>query len=74
MNTKYDNRWQGNMNTPTQKGELVVELNFNILKTMQSLQEDLHSFKDYTMNERKEQKAINEALLQIMMGGIPHGQ
>ena len=52
----------------------MVELNSNILKTIQSLQADLQSFKDDNMNEIKEQQAINEALLRYMMGGILHGQ
>ena len=43
------------MTTPTREEELVVELNSDILKTIQSMQEDLHSFKDDNMNERKEQ-------------------
>ena len=68
MNTEDDNSRQGNMNSSTQK-ELVVELNSETLKTIQSLQVDLQSFKDDNMNERKEQKTINEALLRNMMGG-----
>ena len=42
---------------------MVVELNSDIMKTIQSLQADLQSFKDDNLNERKEQQAINEALL-----------
>ena len=41
---------------------------------MQILQEDLQIFKDDIMNERKEQQEINEALMQNMTGGSPHGQ
>ena len=52
----------------------MVELNFDLMKTIQSLQVDLQSFKDENMNERKEKKAINEDLLQNMMIGNPHGQ
>jgi len=59
------------LNTPTREEELVVELNFDILKTIQSLQVDLHSFKDDNMNEIKEKHAINEALMWNMMGGSP---
>ena len=51
MNTKEDNSQQGKINTPTLKEELVVELNYDILKTIQSLQADLQSFKDHNMNE-----------------------
>ena len=74
MNTEEDNNWQGKMNTPTWEAQLVVELNSDILKTIQSLLADLQSFKDDNMNEIKEQKAINEALLQNMTGGSPHGK
>ena len=63
MNTKEDNSWQRNLNSPTQEEELVVELNSNLMKTIHSLQEDLQSFKYDNMNERKEKKEINEALL-----------
>ena len=48
----------------------MVELNFDILKTIQSLQVDLQIFKDDNMNERKEQQEINESLLRNMTGGI----
>ena len=51
----------------------MVELNSNILKTIQSLQEDLEIFMDDNMNERKEQQAINESLLRNMTRGIPQG-
>ena len=63
MNIEEDNNQQGKLNTPTREVELVVELNFDIMKTIQSLQVDLQSFRDDSMNERKEQQAINEALL-----------
>ena len=52
----------------------MVELNFDILKTIQGLQEDLKIFKDDNMNERKEHKAINESLLRNMTEGNPHQQ
>ena len=51
-----------------------MELNSDLMKTIQSLQEYLQSFKDDNMNERKEQKAINEDLIHNMMGVNPHGQ
>ena len=44
------------------------------MKTIQSLQADLQSFKHDNMNERKEQKAINEDLIQNMTGGSLHGK
>ena len=63
MNTEEDNNQQGFLNTPTWEEELVVELNSDILKTIQSLQANLQSFKDDNMNERKEHQVINESLL-----------
>ena len=71
MNMEEDNERQGNLNTPTQEAELVVELNSDILKTIQSLQVDLQSFKDDNLNERNEQQAINESMLRNMTGGSP---
>ena len=59
---KYKNR-QGKLNTPTQEANMVVELNYDIMKTVQSLQEELQSFRDDNMNERKEHQAINEGLM-----------
>ena len=52
----------------------MVELNSDILKTIQSLQADLQSFKDDNMNEIKEQKVINESLMWNIMVGIPLGK
>ena len=74
MNTEQDNRRQGKLNTPTQEAELVVELNFDIMKTIQSHQVDLQSFRNENLNERKKQQEINGALLQNMMGGIRQGK
>ena len=54
MNTKEDNSRQGSMNTPTPEGELVVELNSDILKTIRSLQAELRSLREDNLNERKE--------------------
>ena len=62
------------MNSPTREEELVVELNSDLVKTIESMQAYLQSFKDDKMNERKEQKAINEALLRNMMGVHHHAQ
>ena len=50
MNTEEDNIRQGNLNSPTWEEELVVELNFDLMKTIQSLQADLQTFKDDNMN------------------------
>ena len=59
------------MTTPTPEVNLVVELNSDVLKTLYSLQAELIFFREYSLNERKEEHAINEALLRNMMGGIP---
>ena len=74
MNIEEDNIRKGKFNTPTEEAKLVVELNYDIMKTIQSLQADLHSFREDNLNKRKEQQAINEALLQNMTGGIPQGK
>ena len=39
MNIEEDNNQQGKLNTPTQEEEMVVELNSDIVKTIQSIQE-----------------------------------
>ena len=54
MNTEEDNSQQGNLNSQTQEEELLVELNSNLIKTIQSLQEYLQGFNDDSMNEIKE--------------------
>ena len=74
MKTREDKIRKGILNTPTQEVELVVELNSDLMKTIQSFQADLESFRDYILNERNEQQAINEALLRKMMGGILQGK
>ena len=74
MNIEEDNSQQGKMNTPTQESNLVVELNSDILNTIHSPQAELQSFRKDILNERKEQQAINEALLRNMMGGSPQGK
>ena len=63
MDIEENNSQQGNLNSPTREEELMVELNFNLMKTIQSLQVYLHISKDDNMNERIEHNAINEALL-----------
>ena len=71
MNTKEDDSWQGKMNNPTLEEVLVMELNSDILKTIHNLQVELQSFREDSLNERKEQHAISEALLRNMTRGIP---
>ena len=66
MNTEEENSRQGKMTTPTPVAELVVELNSDFLKTLHILQAELESFREDTLNERKEHQAINEALLRNM--------
>ena len=56
------------MNSPTREEELVVELNSDLMKTIQILQAYLQRFKYDNINERKEQKAINENLLLNLTG------
>ena len=54
----------------------MVELNFDILKTIHNLQAELQSLREFSVNERKEQQqqAINKALLRNMTGGILEGK
>ena len=44
----------------------MVELNYDLMKTIQILQVDIHRFQDDNINERKEQQEINEYFLQNM--------
>ena len=37
MNAEEDNSWQGKLNTPTKEFEMVVELNYDIMKTTKIL-------------------------------------
>ena len=74
MNTEEENSRQEEMTTPTSGVNLVVELNYDVLKTLHSLQAELKSFREDSLNERKEQQAINEALLRNMMGVSPQGK
>ena len=52
----------------------MVELNYDILKTIHNLQVELKIFEEDNLNERKEWQSINEALLRNMMGGISWGK
>ena len=61
------------MNTPTSEEKMVAELNYDILNTIHNLRVELQTLREDNMNERKEQQAINEALLIIMTGGSPQG-
>ena len=74
MKIEEHNSRQGKMNTPTLEVELVVELNSDILKTIHSLKAELWSLREDSLNERKEQQDINEALLRNMMGGSLQGK
>ena len=65
MDTEENNSRHGNLNSPFRKKELMVELNFDLMKTIQS-------FKYDNINERREQKEINEALLRNLTGVNPH--
>ena len=74
MKTEEEKNQQEEMTTPTSEVNLVVELNSDVLKTLHNLQAELKSFREDSLNERKEQQAINEALLRNMMGGSPQGK
>ena len=74
MNNEEENSQQEEMTTPTPEVNLVVELKSDVLKTLHSLQAELKSFREDCLNERKEQQAINEALLRYMTGGSPQGK
>ena len=54
MNTEEEKSWQEEMTTPTVEVNLVVELNSDVLKTLHSLQAELKTFKEYSLNERNE--------------------
>ena len=74
MNTERENNQQEEMTTLTPEVNLVVELNSDVLKALHSIQAELQSFREDNLDERKEQRAINEALLHNMTGGIPQGK
>ena len=74
MNTEEENNREEEMTTPTPEVNLVVELNSDMLRTLHDLQAEMKSFKEDSLNERKEHRAINEALLRNMTGGIPQGK
>ena len=42
---------------------MVAELNYDIMKTIESIKAHLQIFRDDNLNERKEHQVINEALL-----------
>ena len=74
MNTEEENSRQEEMTTPTPEVNLVVKLNSDVLKTLHSLQAELKSFAEDSLNERKEQQAINQALLSNITGRSPQGK
>ena len=55
INTEEENSRRGKMTMPTPEAELVVELNSDVLKTLHSFQAELKSFREDSLNERKEQ-------------------
>ena len=71
INNEEENSHQGKMTTPTLEAELVLELKSDVLKTLHNLQDELKSFREDSLNKRKEQQSINESLLRNMMGGSP---
>jgi len=54
MNIEEENKWQEDMTTPTSKVNLVVELNSNVMRNLHSIQDELKSIREYSLNERKE--------------------
>ena len=74
MNTERENSRREEMTTPTLEVNLVVKLNSDVLKNLHSLQVELKSFREDSLNERKEQQDINEALLCNMIGGSLQGK
>ena len=62
------------MTTPTLEVNLVVEISYDVLKTLHILKSELKSFREDSLNEGKEQRAINETLLHNMTGGSPQGK
>ena len=52
MDTEDNNSQHGNLNSPPCEEEIMVELNSYLMKTIQSLQLDLQSFKDDNINKR----------------------
>ena len=55
MNIEEENKWQEDMTTPTSKVNLVVELNSNVMRNLHSIQDELKSIREYSLNERKEE-------------------
>ena len=74
MNTMEENNWKEELTTPTLEVNFMVELKYDVMKTLHNLQDELKSFREDSLNERKEQQAINEALLRNMTGGSPQGK
>ena len=54
MKTEREDNRQEEMTTPTPEVNLVVKLNFDVLKNVHSLQAELKSFREDSVNERKE--------------------
>ena len=53
MNTEEENSQQEEMTTPTPEVNLVVELKSDVLKTLHSIQDELKSFREDSLNEIK---------------------
>ena len=61
----------GRNDHPHSRSELVGWYKLWCAKNLHNLQFEVKSFREDSLNERKEQQAINEALLRNMIGGIP---
>ena len=54
MNTEEENSQKEEMTTPPLEVNLVVELNSDVMKTLHNLQAKMKSFREDSLNERKE--------------------
>ena len=70
MNIEEDNNWNGRMNTPTPKGELVLEMNSDILKTIHNLQVELVGISPGAFHVDVEHKLWSIGSLAILSLGL----
>ena len=69
MNTEEENSCQGKMTSPTLEAKLVVELNYDVLKTLHSIQAELKSFQEKYMSERFFDRKVKE-FHELRMGSM----
>ena len=56
MNIDEEKNRQEEMTTPTPEVNLVIELKSDVLKTLHSIQAELKSFREDSLNERNERQ------------------